>query len=167
MLSPKIESRKKLLLCLILALPLAAQPGVGAKFGTRDPRCGPRKTQGNAAPSPDIVREAVLCQKEGVSGDYLYLIENLKVEVAQKGRALQISDRMPDIDNNVPIYPIRGSLTAYQCRLLVNAPAGQNCMVTEQSNAGGQCYKNTWGEWVCSLTGFGDPKYKMPAPPKQ
>ena len=153
-------------LVLLLGLPLAAQTGIGARYGARDPHCGSRKTAGKGAPPLETVRESLSCAYESVFGGMLYLIDNVRVEFAGNGRPYNPgADPMRDIDASAPVYPIRGSLSRYQCREVRVAGVGRNCYLYDENPAFGQCYKNTAGDWICSMSGAqGLQKKDMPPP---
>src|SRR5207244_1467739 len=59
------------------------------------------------------------------------------------------------IDVRVPVTPIRGSFKSYQCDDLgVLNPEkyrGHNCGVTNEPNAEGLCYKDSFANWHCSM----------------
>lgn len=134
----------------------AQAAGVGAKYDSREPaKCASLaepKTKG--PPSNAQVAQYAKCAMEHESGSDLYLVENLKVQIAPKGRPYNgNSDIMTDIDIDVPIYAIRGSYLSYQC----SQPSeymqtkGKNCNTYDQPMASGVCYKTTFGDWECSM----------------
>ena len=140
---------------------LAAQPGVGAKYGTRDPwTCNGKKEPVQGALSADLAAQYFLCDFEKVYVNQLYLADNVRVEVG-KGRPFQVGvyadTNMRDIDVQYPVYPIRGSFTKYQCSLPGFKPLGQNCMLYPQPNAQGACYKTTFGDWKCHMADLNNP----------
>ena len=102
------------------------------------------------------------------------MVENLKVEVAAKGRPYNPNnDTMSEIDVEVPVYAIRGSYTRYQCDQSYTAASGTNagkhCFVFEQPAASGVCFKTTFGDWKCGLADLTNRKQQanMPPPPKR
>ena len=165
-----------LLTGLLLAgvLPLAqAQTGIGAPFGARDPRtCTSAQLQGGAAPSVELAIRSFICRNERIVDARLWLVENVKLQIAPKGRPfnpLADSER-DDIDPAALVYRIRGSYNGYRCARLTSSfarPEG-NCVFSTYPNAEGACYKNTFGEWRCSMADFKTPKpdldRKVPAP---
>lgn len=165
--------------CVAAAAALvAAEPGVGAKYESRDPFvCASRKEPASGAPSANRLKDLVRCGTGGerVASQMLYLLENLQVEVG-KGRPYQASDRQShNIDPSFPVYPIRGSYDRYQCSLVNNAidlrayKSGANCSVYPNPEATGVCYKTTFGDWNCVMSdhmiGSGS-KREYVAPPK-
>jgi|CXWL01.1.fsa_nt_gi hypothetical protein len=128
------------------------------KYGARDPRtCENTIAPTIGAMTPTLAKQYFICQAEGVSGAYLYLVENEKVEVGgDRPYSANADLGVPDIDPKAPIYPIRGSYTRYQCLpedagLNSSAP-GKNCSVQIYRKATGECYKTTFGDWRCSMT---------------
>lgn len=128
------------------------------KYGARDPRtCDNTIAPRRGAMTATLAKQYFICQAEGVSGAYLYLVENEKVEVGG-GRPYSGNADLgvPDIDPKVPIYPIRGSYTRYQClpedASMNSSAPGKNCNVQIYRKATGECYKTTFGDWRCSMT---------------
>jgi len=129
--------------------------GIGAKYGSRDPRtCADKTSPKTGAPSPAQAAQYVVCSSEHVIND-LYLIENVAVQVG-KGRPYNIREdiNFPDIDTKFPVYPIRGSLTKYDCGVIYldRSNLSRNCSVYDQPNAKGACYKDSFGDWRCAMT---------------
>jgi hypothetical protein len=146
------------------ALPYLPRPGngVGAKFGTREPKtCASRTAPAKGAPSPDQARQYVICDTEHVLGTGLFLVTNVKVQVAPASHSPTPSfvSMQADIDPSQPVWDIRGSLTQYQCTQTSpdqNAYARtHNCSVNDLPAATGYCYKNTFRDWHCVM---GDPQ---------
>ena len=141
---------------LAIAFPVVAQQGVGAKFGTRDPRvCASTKAPGKVL-DLKTATAAVLCYTELVSSSqsHIYLVDDLKIEIAPKGRPYNPRvDLMSGIDVDMPVYAIRGSFVSHQCAPLsdILANAGKNCHRYQQTQATGTCSKTTFGEWKCSF----------------
>ena len=142
-------------LVLAFTVPVVAQPGSGAKYGSRDPQtCSPANYSG--APSAAQAQELVACATEMDQGDTLYLVANVQVQVASASRRFQSGDEYGDIDQSKPVYPIRGSFVYYSCRKQFNLDAshtnmGKNCSVLQQPHAQGICYKTTFGDWTCKM----------------
>jgi hypothetical protein len=67
----------------LLASALTAQEGIGAKYGSRNPRtCSSMKQPVKGALSADLATQYTACPLEKeINGNTLYLVENLKVEV--------------------------------------------------------------------------------------
>src|SRR5690348_6662554 len=96
---------------------VAAQPGIGSKYGSRDPLvCGSKTEPTRGAPSGQRLVDLVRCGSGGerVYWDQLYLLENVKVEIG-KARPYQPTDKANKLDPSKPVYPIRGSFDKYQC----------------------------------------------------
>ena len=130
-----------------------AYAGEGEPFGTRDPatceaRTGPLSAQ-NAA-------QYFACDTEGVSGDEIYLVTNVKVQIAPKGRPFNIvTDSWSGIDPSQLVYDIRGSFRNWQCSaknsLAWENNPGSACNYGDQPSATGECYVDTFGEWHCHM----------------
>jgi hypothetical protein len=140
-----------------LAIGLSVAAGVshaqiGDSYNSREPVACPT---GDAAPKEKpTVEQAVLifrCVNE-VEAGYLYLIENVKLEIGV-ARDFQFGDNYPQIDRNRPVYPIRGSWVEYQCHNIKTYPgaAPNNCAVFDKSNGVGICYTTTFGDWRCQM----------------
>jgi hypothetical protein len=136
-----------------------AQSHPGAPFGARDPAvCASRKAPVKGAPTVDQAKAYFYCDTELANG-YLYLVADVKVEVAPSARAFSIlTDSTGIIDPKQPIYNIRGSYTAYQCVNPASAtpgqfPAGKNCNSSDVTNATGMCYKDSFADWHCVMAG--------------
>ncbi len=142
-------------LVLTASLPVGAQTGSGAKYGSRDPKiCSAVKSGG--APTAAQAIQLFTCATEVDTGDTIYLVENVQVQVASTPRNFQAGDAYNDMEQNSPIYPIRGSFVEYACRKVFNLDAshtnvGKNCMAMQQPHAQGICYKNGFGEWTCKM----------------
>ena len=144
------------------------------KYGARDPRtCDNTIAPRRGAMTAALAKQYFICQAEGVSGAYLYLVENEKVEVGGGRPYSRNADLgVPDINPKVPIYPIRGSYTRYLCLpedAGTNSGApGKNCGVQIYRKSTGECYKTTFGDWRCSMTNgptdFDDYKGGVPPP---
>jgi hypothetical protein len=168
---------QKLALLLTLtatALTVFAQPGSGARFGARDPKvCASTKEPKRGAPSPDQLKQYVICQSEKFTGtpgtgQLLYLMSDVTVEVA-KPRPFQMrTDAWSDIDPSEPVYPIRGSYVSWQCAVIgsINGDRGKNCSRTDGPNAKGICFKTTFGDWQCKFLdgNSSSPMQRFPPP---
>jgi len=147
----------KLIAAWVLAacIPMWAQAGSGAKYGSRNPKtCPAVKSAG--APSAALASQLFACATEQDTGDTLILVENVQIQVASTPRHFQLGDLYNDIDQNSPVYPIRGSFVEYSCRKQFNLDAshtnvGKNCLVMQQPHSQGICYKNGFAEWVCRM----------------
>jgi hypothetical protein len=132
----------------------------GAVFGARDPSvCASRKAPVKGAPTIDQAKAYFYCDTE-VSNGYLYLVANVKIEVAPSARAFNIlTDTTGVIDPKYPIYNVRGSYTAYQCVNPAVAtpgqfPPGKNCNSSDVANGTGMCYRDSFADWHCVMAGL-------------
>jgi hypothetical protein len=149
------------------AAALARQPKgttVGAKYGTRDPRtCGSRTAPAHGAPSAEQAKQYVICELEQGDGQHpLFLVNNVQVQVAAVSHPpnqLVKEITAATMDPSEPIWDIRGSFTIYRCDALASLTAqndfarSHNCWVSVQPKGTGYCYKDTFGDWHCGLTG--------------
>jgi len=155
-----MRTQSTIALLLILAATGAwAQSHPGAPFGARDPAvCASRKAPAKGAPTAEQAKAYFYCDTELVNG-HLYLVADVKIEVAPKARPFNINtDTTGIIDPSQPIYNVRGSYTFYQCINPAFAtpgqfPAGKNCNTSDVTNATGMCYKDTFGDWHCVMLG--------------
>jgi hypothetical protein len=141
---------------------LYGQPGVGAKYDTRDPVvCKSTKEPATGALSPSQAKAYVRCAAEKIGGGNIFLVENVEIEVGKSRPFSGYTDvGHEDIDNSQPVYPIRGAADFYQCSPPGssggNVPVkGQNCTLTKAAPIGGTCYKTTFGDWHCATHGTG------------
>ena len=133
--------------------------GVGDRYGSHNPRtCPPGSLSGGKAPSVTQATMSIVCNLEGPSIDNsLILLSEVTVQIGQ-GRSYTESNmyNATDADVNAQVYPIRGSLKKYICSPLPPLgifPAGQQCSMFPAAVAVGGCYKNTFGDWHCSMSG--------------
>ena len=170
--------RLLLLVALVLSTGLIladAQQGIGERFGARDPRtCSSRK----ASPSAVQARQYLICDIEGVanptdeSGGTLNLLTDVTVQVGA-GRPFNMqSDSFGwattnGIDSSQTVYPIRGSFTTWSCVKLgyFNGVPGKNCSKSPAPAAKGICFKSSFGEWHCMMTGGQYPTMERYPPP--
>jgi hypothetical protein len=148
-----------------------AQKGVGSRFETRDPySCGSRKEPAKGGPSPEQAKQYFVCEDEHVvkggtpENDQLWLDTNVTVEVG-RGRPFNIGTDSgcalcTEIDPAQPVYPIRGTYTQWACGSLhpcctVGVARGANCARAENPVAKGMCFKTTFGDWHCVMSGSG------------
>jgi hypothetical protein len=170
------------LLMLLGGTSLWSQPHPGAQFGARDPAvCASRKAPAKGAPTVEQAKMYFTCGSEllvpqtfGGSGAQLYLVTEVKLEVASSSRPFNIlTDPDSAIDPAQPVYNIRGSYAQYQCGTPGaggggSYPIGKNCTRRVFSNAGGRCYKDTFADWHCVLSTGGPPTETLGQPaPKQ
>ena len=158
----------------VSAIVASAQSGEGKKFGARDPRtCASQKEPSKGAPTVAQIKAYFICDNEkmarsGVSGDLLYLVTDVVVEVG-KGRPFNpATDSFTSVDPSQPVYPIRGSYVGWQCAVVgqINGAPGKNCARNEALKVGGVCYKDTFGDWhatlCCALGSNQKPGYPPP-----
>lgn len=126
---------------------------IGAKYGSRDPQtCADQKAPAKGAITAALAAKYFICASEKEDYRYLYLVENVKVEVGGGiPYAAIIGHRsFPEVDVKHPVYPIRGSHTQYQCNPESDYyQPGKNCTRYEHREAKGYCYKTTFGDWRC------------------
>jgi hypothetical protein len=161
-----MTKRLLLLVALVLSAGLTladAQQGIGKRFGARDPRtCSSRK----AALSAAQARQYFICDTETVvnptddSGGTLILLSDVTVELGT-GRPFNMQAdsfgwaTTNAIDPSQTVYPVRGSFNAWRCVKLgyFGGEAGKNCIKSPAPEAKGICFKSTFGEWHCMLSG--------------
>jgi len=90
-------------LTLAATIPAGAQASSGAKYGSRDPKpCPPANFGG--APSASQASQLFTCATEKDTGDTLYLVGNVQVQVASSSRSFQSGDSYNDLDPHKPSY---------------------------------------------------------------
>ena len=144
--------------------------GIGTRFGTRDPRsCASRKEPSKGALTSDQAKQYFLCEAEYMEkggspeNDHLWLDTNVIVEVG-KGRPFNMATDSAcapctEIDPSQTVYPIRGSFTFWLCGSVqplgaVGVALGKNCAKGESGGATGMCFKSTFGDWHCVMSGM-------------
>jgi hypothetical protein len=147
--------------------------GVGVRYGSRNPRtCPTGALSGGNAPTPAQASMSLVCGMEGITtNSELILISEVTVQIGG-GRSYNQSNltNATDADVNAQVYPIRGSFKRYDCAPLPPRgiyPAGQQCSMYPNNNATGVCYKNTFGEWHCTMGAMdsvANAKNKVPPP---
>lgn len=137
------------------------------RFGTRSLKSCPRITsQPTAAQIPLLLQ----CGYERTSHDYVYLLENVRVEVGATRPFNSFSDGYAtDIDAGAKVLPIRGSMSSYTCGAISDmAPSnrGKNCFVERSASAKGGCWRTTFGTWSCSMIQVigSEKQYDQPPP---
>lgn len=148
---------------------LVPEKGLGAKFQARDPyACSSTVEPKSGAISADLARQYLICKIEQVNGaGLLFLIENVKVEVGKSaGKARDVLIINHDADPDGLIYPIRGSYDQYICFAVDHGlhSSGQNCSVTHETKATGDCHRTSFGDWSCYMNGSG-PSFNLRPPP--
>ena len=144
--------------------------GIGASYGSRDPRTCADKTSPKAgALSAAKAVEYVICENEGINGDKLYFVADVKVQVGTGRRYNSREDiNFSGIDTKFLIYPIRGSYKSYQCTKIFpdKTNTNRNCNSYSAPNAEGACYKKAgFGEWRCMLVDINEEKTAENIPP--
>ncbi len=132
-----------------------AQNEIGKKYNARDPRRCSEAASKTKAPTVAEAVASVICNSEHEAGiETLYLVEDVKVTQVGKGTPYNrnAGGNFADIDPDFLIYPIRGSFKLYQCALSTVNPPEKSCRMYEQPNATGRCYKNGFGQWLCSMS---------------
>lgn len=141
---------------------------LGAQFGTREPAvCANRKGPINAA----TAKQYLICDSEGVKfRDTLFLVSNVVVQVGSPRAFNMGSDSGANaIDTRAQVYDIRGSYTAYQCgkqSTMLNAFGNtHNCSKFPYTAGQGRCWKDTFGDWHCTMAGSGGTQVNYQMPP--
>jgi hypothetical protein len=148
----------------------------GRDFGTnRQPRtCASTSTPKTGRISAKQAAIYVACEAEGdrkvKMGGTEYFIDILNLQVNPKPRQVSIVDVKKygsTIDQNQPIYDLKGSVIGYSCFNLLGGlyQRGQNCIVTRVPNSLGTCYKSPAGNWVCNMSVYSDKKETNMPPP--
>jgi hypothetical protein len=100
--------------------------------------------------------------EQGDGSRPLFLVTKVQVQVAAVSHPPNLLVKeitAATMDPREPIWDIRGSFTLYRCDALASLIAQNdfarthNCWVSEQPKATGYCYKDTFGDWHCGLTG--------------
>lgn len=125
------------------------------RYGSREPRtCEDTKSPAKVAITAELAKKYFICKAEGLNGNLLYLVENVKLEVGGPVPYDPTLGAFEAINVRVPLYPIRGSYLRYQCKNLINEHVGApdtNCNTYNQPKATGYCYKTTFGDWSCFM----------------
>ena len=130
--------------------------GIGAQYGAREPSTCKSRT---AAPTAATVKQYVLCGMEGIDfGNNLILLTNVSVQMGHpRAYAYQQDSAKNQIDNTAPVIDIRGGYKLYQCGKPILGggmfTATHNCFSYDQPVASGSCYRDTFGDWNCSMVG--------------
>lgn len=139
----------------VKAAPVRQPKTVGEVYGSREPRvCEDTKAPARGAITAVLALRYLNCQMDRVSGETLYLVENVKVEVGGgiPYAAIRGQRSLNEIDVNSPVYPIRGSVLRYQCGSTYGGEKTDNCDTYNEPNATGYCYKTTFGDWKCYMS---------------
>jgi hypothetical protein len=132
-----------------------AQAGIGKKYGSRDPRTCADRTQpkGNTITAAKA-KEYIECS-EFYDTQNLYLVDEVVVQTGSSRPYNPREDmRVSNIDVRIPVTPIRGHLKKYQCGQVndIKHNAGENCFIYDWQNAKGLCYKDSFGDWQCTMS---------------
>ena len=126
--------------------------GVGIPFGSRDPR--PCADLTGSVLTQQKALSSFICSDEQLGQTSLKLIENASLQLGSP-RPYNFKEdyNLPNIDLNAKVYPIRGSFQEYSCVRFSDymQNRGRNCTLNEHPNATGLCYKDSWGNWRCSM----------------
>lgn len=149
----------------------SAAEGSGLAWGARDPTPCVALTQ-SAPPTAEQAAELVRCTGEvAPDGGALSLMENVRVEVGGPVPYVAMYDRyvMEDADVQSDTYPIRGSFTWSTCKTRHDAAIygnpDLNCAESDVASAQGLCWKTSFAEWRCRMTGAsGAAREEMPPP---
>jgi len=149
-----------------------SQPAsLGAAYGTREPTmCASMTEPKKGPPSNSQALQYVKCTMEHESGSNLYLLQDVTVQVAPKGRPYNPRAPISNVDTDSPIYDIRGSYVKFQCdkpdaTILMNV--GKSCTTYDQPKAEGICWKTTFGDWGCNMVDFNNRRQtRGVAPPR-
>jgi len=126
-------------------------------FGAHEPRtnCPPRKFAG--PPTARQAMDLLICDSEKYVGGYLYLVSDVTVQTGKSRPYSGWSDSgHTDIDTTAAVWPIQGQVTSFQCSrrdAMLGADPSRNCLRTDNTQATGTCYVNTFGEWHCAMPG--------------
>ena len=137
--------------------PEDAVRSIGARYGTREPRlCDRRPAQFTAAQAKDVF----ICDAEHEFNGNLFLVSDVLVNMtASRPFDPSVDARRPEIDPSQPVLDIRATYNNYQCGPIpashFDNPNIRTCNKFHTSNAAGGCYRNTAGDWHCSLLDFG------------
>ena len=86
----------------------ARTAGPGAKYGARDPRtCSSRKAPASGSLSADQAKQYFICLSEGEGDDLLYVVSQVRVEVAKGRKFNHDTDGLLDGDATQTVYPYR------------------------------------------------------------
>ncbi|MBK9657435.1 MAG: hypothetical protein IPO66_19145 [Rhodanobacteraceae bacterium] len=156
---PAVCSLLGLCALALTSLAAAAQAeSLGAKYGSREPtRCADTSDPASGAPSVEQASQYLkrTMEIEG-GGPSLYLLEDLELQVAPRGRAYDRQAPISDVDPTQPIFDIRGSYLLYQCSPAYSSASGSNlganCYTYAHPKAAGVCWKTSFGDWGCSMS---------------
>jgi hypothetical protein len=157
---------------LVLTQEAAALAGDATPYGARNPvAC--RSIALSSAPTPAQAAEMVRCNHESInsgSGE-LWLIENLRITVGGAMPFVTAYNQwsMPEADVRSRVYPLRGSFMRSVCKSRRDAGIygnpDLNCYESDSADAKGVCWKTSFGDWRCLLTGAASGRREPTRPP--
>lgn len=150
-----------LLLALAMVARHAEAAGEGARWGARDPVLQCAEIESDDAPSQDAVIGLIRCEREAITAsDELWLLEDVSVRIgaAREHQGHNEFMTMPEADTAAPVHPLRGAWTWVVCRdpramAIVGGDPAANCSHARVEKAEGACWKTTFGNWRCNMTG--------------
>lgn len=165
-------------LCILIAVaggPSAwAEAASGAPWGARNAAPCAAVTQANP-PSAAQATAILKCRREKAmdSSGELWLMEKAAIQVggAQPFAAAYNTWTMQGADTKKPVYPLRGSWTMVMCRNRADlaryspAEAQRNCSETDYQGEG-VCWRTTFGDWDCTVSGRTGARREKTAPPQ-
>lgn len=154
----------------LLVLSASAAPAADdpAHYGTRASAvCEDRsQPEGDTPMTVELATRYVRCGIDAFSLSYLYLAENIKLQLGKPRPYRMEEDYLrSNIDTDALVWPVRGSYDRYQCMKVADYGAGTNCNYYEKPKATGACYKDLFGDWHCSLSGTDGEVRMNVAPP--
>ena len=159
-------------LFVFISVSIASAQNFRATYGSRNPRtCANTKAPASGAISAQQAVQYFICGQEGLFGDLLYLVGDVRIEVGKGRPFLSKTDILSNADTDSPVYPIRGSFVQYQVGKVSTymQNAGKNCTSYAKRNASGVCYRTTFGDWQCKMVDLSnndsDTRYNL-APPQ-
>ena len=146
--------------------PVGSASVFNPRFGARNPRkCRAVTT----VPTADQIPALLQCSMESQDNFYNTLIEDVQVQVgAMRPYAFKADSQNQDIDTTAKLLTIRGSLVRYTCRNIsqLDHDPSKICTRTPETKASGVCYKNTFGEWTCTMHDYNGVREAEMPPPK-
>lgn len=162
------------LLVLAAAQPVLAEAVSGAPWGSRNGTPCQSLTQKNA-PSAAQATAILKCRRDKAneSAGELWLMEKASIQVgaSMPYAAAYHAWSMQGADTTKPVYPLRGSWTMAMCRNRADlaryspADAQRNCSETDYQGEG-VCWRTTFGDWDCTVTGRTGAQRQKTAPPQ-
>ena len=131
---------------------LSGPPQANLQYQTREPRlCKPV----NSPPTTGQAAALVQCTMDQDRPTGLFLMQEVMVQIgAPRNYLVDIDGELLAIDPTALVYPLVGSLKHYWCSPVgIGYPAGKNCTLSPMPQAAGKCWKTTFGDWKCNLTG--------------